>query len=223
MGEDYIRLDPYTHQRTKIRILHKKCGIISDFNPSNTLYNGCKCPICFKTRKYSDSEVKNLIDIKTDGRFEYIGSGYKNNKSYIDIIHKSSQCKCKNRPFKTKLNTILFYNTTSCPYCNMSSGEEKISKILDDLKIEYEYQVKLFDSLFMMDFYIPSKNIFLEYDGKQHFESIKDWDFERQLERDFQKNFMISNSKSKLMERSETIQLGSTRKFLEKVSFNIQI
>lgn len=54
----------------------------------------------------------------------------------------------------------------------MSKGEEKIAKILALNGIQYEREksfVKLRNGKLRFDFFIPSINTILEYDGRQHF------------------------------------------------------
>ena len=43
--------------------------------------------------------------------------------------------------------------------------------MLDDAKIEYksEYQVIIDDDRYRFDFYLPQYNLFIEYDGSQHY------------------------------------------------------
>ena len=66
-----------------------------------------------------------------------------------------------------------------CPVCNSSRGELQIETWLKNNNIYFERQ-KTFDNLrnpktnkkLHFDFYIPSKNILIEYDGEQHFNCI---------------------------------------------------
>ena len=71
----------------------------------------------------------------------------------------------------------------------VSKGEAKIKTILLNNNIEFETQ-KTFDScrfnntktLAKFDFYLPSLNILIEYDGKQHFKaSNSGWNTEEHL------------------------------------------
>jgi hypothetical protein len=63
-----------------------------------------------------------------------------------------------------------------CPKCNASKGELKIHSVLKNMKVSYQSQ-KTFDDCvnpytgrkLKFDFYIPSKNLLIEYDGRQHF------------------------------------------------------
>ena len=62
-----------------------------------------------------------------------------------------------------------------------SSGEVKIKKVLNEMKIEYEYdssyEVRSKKSLLRWDFIIKTNEepLFIEYDGKQHYEAITFW------------------------------------------------
>ena len=93
---------------------------------------------------------------------------------------------CKNCDKKTKLEIICpkcgnsFFTTpdnhwkgSGCNICKVYQGEEKIKSYLIDRNIIFESQ-KTFDDLrdkrkLSYDFYIPSKNLLIEYNGKQHY------------------------------------------------------
>ena len=91
-------------------------------------------------------------------------------------------------------------HTTSCG-CTISKGEEKIASILTLLNIQFqkEYKFKELPNR-RFDFYLPEKNICIEFDGKQHFEYVATWhktkeNFDQALLRDNEKTkFCISNN-----------------------------
>lgn len=78
----------------------------------------------------------------------------------------------------------------------MSLGEEKIFNILKDNNIYFEREKSFADlkhGLFRFDFYLPKKNIIIEFDGAQHWNFIKHFynsrqDFMRAQENDRRKN-----------------------------------
>ncbi len=76
--------------------------------------------------------------------------------------------------WKTKPNYIL-HMKCGCPFCSSSKGEKEISNILDIMNINYETEKVInIDSInYRFDFYISDINLFIEYDGIQHFESIE--------------------------------------------------
>jgi len=63
-----------------------------------------------------------------------------------------------------------------CRKCNMSRGETLIRKILEERSVNYQFQKKFegckFKSDLSFDFFIPEKNICIEYDGRQHSKSL---------------------------------------------------
>lgn len=85
------------------------------------------------------------------------------------------RCDCGNIAY-VRSDSLKNGSTTSCG-CILSKGEQKIGSILQELQISYVTQ-KTFDtcrfpdtnSLARFDFYIPEKNIVIEYNGIQHYE-----------------------------------------------------
>ncbi len=77
------------------------------------------------------------------------------------------------------LTTIVHrtYDKSGCPKCIESRGESSIEKILNKYNIKYEKQKKFincrYKKLLSFDFYLPDYNICIEFDGRQHFESIE--------------------------------------------------
>nr|DAK56236.1 MAG TPA: restriction enzyme [Caudoviricetes sp.] len=85
-----------------------------------------------------------------------------------------------------------------------SSGKRKIEQFLLKHKIDFRREFvfkKLAKRRF--DFFLPKKNIAIEYDGPQHFKSIKyfggDEKFEKQRLRDMEKNIFCQKNKIKLL------------------------
>ncbi len=73
-----------------------------------------------------------------------------------------------------------------CPVCKESHGEREIRKILDLYEIKYLAQHS-FDECrnvnrLYFDFYLPDKNVCVEFDGRQHFIPIKKWGGKKALE-----------------------------------------
>jgi len=60
-----------------------------------------------------------------------------------------------------------------CPSCNESRGEKMVKEILDKNNVTYEIEKTFKDcfykKLLKYDFYLPYKNICIEYDGEQHY------------------------------------------------------
>ena len=68
-------------------------------------------------------------------------------------------------------------NDKGCPYCRMSHGEKNIMLYLEKENIDYEFQYVFDDCIYQrvlpFDFYIPDKNLCIEFDGIQHFEPTR--------------------------------------------------
>lgn len=76
-----------------------------------------------------------------------------------------------------------------CPKCSKSKGEKYVEILLKNNNIQYLDQYK-FEDLphIIVDFYIPSKNCVIEYNGRQHYMPIEHFGgqlkFEKQQIRD---------------------------------------
>ena len=92
---------------------------------------------------------------------------YKNNKTKVKII-------CPKHGIFEQTPECHINYAQNCPRCNNSRGEETVSKWLDNngyvINKDYfrEYKFKELGQK-RYDFYIPSKNFLIEYNGKQHY------------------------------------------------------
>lgn len=107
------------------------------------------------------------------------------------------KCDCGNS-VKVPTHSLMSGSTQSCG-CIKSLGEYTIANILMENNIVFEKQ-KTFETcrtkknfLCFFDFYIPSKNYLIEFDGIQHFKSIKNsWNTEERFKKT-QENDKIKN------------------------------
>ena len=168
VGNEYIFLDTYVNNMTKIRVKHTKCGKIYEVTPANFL-SGHGCPYCSgKAKKTDDQFQQEVYDLVGD-EYTFLDT-YINSKVKLRVKHN----KC-GRIYEVT-PTDFFNKHSRCPYCNSPKGETLITKILDTLNIKYESQ-ETFDDLkdiqpLSYDFYVPSQNILIEYQGIQHYEPI---------------------------------------------------
>ena len=130
----------------------------------HSLLSGTGCPKCSGVKRKNTEEFKQEIklinnDIKILG--EYVNSSTK------------IKCKCKVDGYEWSVTPSHLLNGVGCPKCNESKGEKRVAKYLDSRNIEYERQYKFNDcrskNKLPFDFYIPSKNIAIEYDGEDHY------------------------------------------------------
>ena len=95
--------------------------------------------------------------------------------------HKIQKCKCDcGSIIEVPGSHLQSGNTQSCG-CIRSKGEEKIGQLLQKMNLNY-IKEKTFPSCknpqtnqaLRFDFYIPTKNYLIEFDGIQHFQSKED-------------------------------------------------
>ena len=161
-------LNTYTKITDDLEFMCLKCNGVFKRKPQIFLKSQ-KCPICetFSIMKTEECFKKELIQ-KLNGEYELLGE-YKGTNTKTLFRHNDCGFIFENTP-----HNIL--QKTPCPKCKRfnSKGEIKIKKFLDNNNIYYEQQ-KHFKELNQLsfDFYIPNKNILIEYQGEQHFHSIK--------------------------------------------------
>jgi very-short-patch-repair endonuclease len=167
---DYSKSN-YINNHTKISIICPKHGEFLQ-NPQYHLI-GHGCSECWKQKelenrnKYKEKWLEN-VKIYHSNFYDYSLVNYYNNSKEVTII-----CP-KHGIFEQKPISHL---KCGCPSCNESKGEKEISKKLDILKLKYIREHKFTGCNHIkelrFDFYLPELNICIEYNGKQHYESIE--------------------------------------------------
>ena len=126
---------------------------------------GVNCPYCVGKAKHNIEYIREKF--KEEG-YTLLTTEYKDNKQSLDYI-------CPNG-HKHHINWAKFQQGQRCPYCNIYKGEEEVSNILDKYNIDYKTQYTFEDCKYKnklkFDFYIPSLNICIEFDGDQHYKPI---------------------------------------------------
>ena len=127
---------------------------------------GQRCPYCYGNVKYTYEQVKNIVEEKG---YSLLSTEYVNNKTPLEV-------KCfKEHIFYPTLDN--FQKGTGCPHCAKKyKGEEKVANILNDLGIVYKRQYKFEECKnerkLPFDFYLPTYNICIEYNGEYHYEPV---------------------------------------------------
>lgn len=195
-GNEYKLISEYYNNKTHVIVEHS-CGFQYKVRPDNFI-QGTKCPFCSSTRKLTQEEFSKRIS-SIDPDYEVFGK-YKNADSNVKILHK----KC-GRTFV--ITPSSFYRGRRCTWCRQKSkGEEKIEQVLKESMIEFERE-KTFDSCrnkhtLPFDFFLPEKNILIEFDGEQHFKpkfNESKESFERQKMNDEIKNYFAEANGFKLI------------------------
>jgi hypothetical protein len=167
------------------------CPIHGSFHQSpNSHLSGSGCPKCSKEakerglvpgyrRKYSsDDFISKAKEIHGD-KYDYSNIDYKGIDNYIDII-------CHKHGSFSQTGSSHLYGKAGCPICRESNGEKNVAKTLDELGIEYRRNYTFKDckglkNKLPFDFYIPSLNLCIEYDGLQHYQPVNRFGGEERL------------------------------------------
>ena len=180
---DYSLVE-YKNNDTKVKIICPNHGIFEQTPQSHLKQNvGCtKCQkihsinVHSKTTQYFITKSNNIHKYK----YDYSLVNYKSNKDKVKII-------CPNHGiFEQKAANHV--RGMGCPICNSSKGELKIKYLLEKNNIKYTQQKTFNDcrgikNKLPFDFYLPSYNMVIEYDGRQHFEEIKHFGGKEKLNR----------------------------------------
>ena len=106
-------------------------------------------------------------------------------KKHIKAVHnKIKDIQCLKCDFKTSHNNNLQQHNKTCTgKSNLSSGEFKLQRILTEMNIDfttgtYELRNPKTNKLLRWDIIIQTNGepLFIEYDGRQHFQEIGCWD-----------------------------------------------
>lgn len=166
--DEYTILGLYVNNKHKILVRHNICGNEYKVRPDKLL-QGRRCFKCYGTPKKTTNEYIQEVKTVCGDEYDVLGE-YKGNKVKIEMIHN----KCGHTWFVSP-NTFIS-NGNRCPKCKNSKGEELVSSILTKYNINYirEY---IFDDCvnikhLRFDFYIPTMNICIEYNGRQHYEIV---------------------------------------------------
>ena len=165
--DKYEILSDEVHYSEKAIIRHKECG----FEYRQLIYAhllGSSCPKCSGNAPLTISSTQEKSDKVHNFEYEIL-SEPKGAFSKIEIRHKL----CGNIFTQSAGDHV---SGAGCNCTNISKGERLIENILVDIFIEFEKQ-KTFDSCkfknkLRFDFYLPSYNTCIEFDGLQHFKPV---------------------------------------------------
>lgn len=166
-GNAFKLLSEYTNNKTKVKVRHS-CGYIHYQSADRLLQRGV-CPRCSShfiknTKTYKQSliaqGITTIIPVQP-----YV-------KGALKLEHTCLTC---GNTWNVKPEHIL--RGVGCPVCvlhsKQSSGERYVESFLDAHNFQYAYP-KTFEDLrdtkkLHYDFYVPSINLLIEYQGQQHY------------------------------------------------------
>lgn len=201
--------DKYDYSNVEYKNAHKlviiTCKDHGDFKqtPHDHL-KGQSCPKCgiIRQTEAKCDNYKSFIEkakLIHNSFYKYPSEDYTGCREYITI-----EC-----PIHGIFNQIAYYHLQGkgCPKCTESNGEKRIRSFLDFNGIDYISQMKYDDCKDIkplpFDFYIPSENLLIEYDGIQHFKAIGYFGgqsrYLTQIKHDILKNEYVDNNGIKLL------------------------
>ena len=198
-----------------------RCGLCNEVHSvsRDSLVNG-KSECCNKCKgeKIKKSLLENGItkyDIQPNDIFGYLivlTAPYKKQGTKSPSSYVKCRCRCGNEIEVRKSHLIGPQDgrgrTVSCGCAFQSSGEIKITALLEAANIDFQnqYRIREFNISSPFDFAIFKNGQLLgliEYDGEQHFEAVELWGGEEQLkiqqERDERKNQWCAENNIRLI------------------------
>mgnify|MGYP003333123555 CR=1 FL=1 len=167
---DYSKVK-YNGYDNKVEIICKKDGIFWQRAGHHLDGKGCsKCANRNRCITFDEFLVKSKKIHKESYKYLGFDGEFRNiTDTKVNIF-----CKKCNSNFKQTANDHL--SGRGCPTCRNSKGEKLIKSWLDNKNMKYECQKTFNDcknpktnKLLKYDFYMPEKNLLIEFDGLQHF------------------------------------------------------
>lgn len=203
---DYSKVD-YKNPKEKVCIICKKHGEFWQ-EPRKHLH-GHGCLLCgyksesIKKKQIDNDEFVRRAKLVHGDLYDYSNVDYTSMSDKV-IIGCPTHGKFEQCP-KHHLKGA------GCPTCANPKGEMKVKLVLDKLGATYISQYKIRnESIFckntkmFVDFYLPNHNVFIEYNGTQHYYETNFWGGKTQLdiqqERDFALRQYCKEHKIKLVE-----------------------
>jgi len=158
----------YKNNKTKIKIICPIHGIFEQ-RPDDHL-NGHGCLKCSGKLKNNINDIIKKSNIIHNNLYNYDKSVYINNSTNIIVT-----CSLHGDFNVTPNNHIN--KKSGCPKCKESEGEKYIRLYLENNNIKYINEKRFKNCKYKLplpfDFYLTEYNICIEFDGIQHFKSLK--------------------------------------------------
>jgi hypothetical protein len=155
---------------TDMECLAANCGYTGKIRP-NDVFRGHGCPRCAGLEKLTEEVIDKRLFAKNIKRLYPITG---NNKSRNTFLCLTDGC---GHSWTTSLMHVL--NKSGCPKCALGKNEKLVGKILLDHTIRFEMQkhinqiISTESSNIRVDFYFPTINTIIEYNGRQHYQPIQ--------------------------------------------------
>ena len=143
-----------------------ECGTIKTVNVRNLINNCTKDCGCGRKDMLRETRTRDIVGQKY-GKLTVVELLDESN----NFNRRQYRCKCDcGNEIIVPSSSLTTNHTLSCG-CLNSYYNMYISELLDSMKIEYksEYRILIDGVQYRFDFYLPKYNLFIEYDGSQHY------------------------------------------------------
>ena len=199
----------------KIKIICPKHGQFEQYSYAH-LDRKQGCPCCYKEQMF-DTKIDfiNKSNLKHHNKYDYSLVNYENSKKKVKII-------CPKHGMFLQIPNDHIHGS-GCSTCQESKGEKEVSRILDKMNIKYErekrYKGCRYKNPLPFDFYLPSYNLCIEYDGMQHFRLYQKFgglsSLEKQIIKDNIKTQFCLDNNIKLLRIRYDENINEKLKFLK--------
>lgn len=200
-----------SNKKLQAQCLNKNCGKIFEITWYH-IQGYRSCPYC-KNKKvcFDNCLATNYPEIAKEWH-----PTKNDNTISFDVVYGSNkkvwwQCSKNSKHIWRTAVRKRTVRGDGCPFCSQSKGEKEINKILNLNNIhnipqkEFEGLVGLGGGLLSYDFYLPTYNLLIEYQGEQH-KYFCEWfheseeGFKKQQEHDRRKKEYAQNNNINLLE-----------------------
>ncbi len=190
----------------------KKCGMTRTGTMNNIfLHLSCRCE--GQANNWTTAELKVVLN----DRYEVLDSP-------VHITDKAKlKCKRCGMIWCVRLADVIYNEVSGCPNCHaldtQSVGARFINDCLDEMGVEYEREKLVGKTRLRFDFFVPFKNIAIEYNGAQHYKFVKIYHvnnagFKKHQERDKKKALYCEQNGIKLLVIPYTWKPSHIKEFL---------
>ncbi len=189
-----IDMSSFTNTNNTVKCFCKKHKIEFEAKPNVLRVQKGGCMECCEEMRLEKQNAKMLPRFLTRAKkihgdsYDYSKVRYVNSTTPVEIV-----CPVHGSFFQSP--SIHTYDRCGCKYCAASYGEKLIAQILrvKDIKYEFQHWIRIDGANYYFDFYLPDYNLFIEYDGRQHFQPVK-WFGGEEGFRETQRRDAVKNS-----------------------------
>ena len=158
---------------------------------------GNKCIGCFqKENRLSTEEFINKAKEVHGDNYDYSKVMYYQNKKAVEII-------CPKHGSFWQLPNTHISSKAGCRFCLESKGERAVESFLKKHGINYIREYRIIPHAYRYDFYLTDFNIYIEFNGIQHYKPIDLFggikELEKSKKRDLIKRLLVCKKKGKLI------------------------